>query len=217
MSTEKPRSLKMSRRSSGCGRAPLPGDERDHQRGAGEDAAPRRRAAPAPELDCCSPSTVSAIEEVTSSRPAVVERRRPALVVGLRDPDQHERDDRHRDVDPEDRAPGPLRQVAARDRPDRRQPARDPEEDRHRAAALAQRERRDDDAHRGGEHERRGSPLEHAEGHDPCLRDRARGREPAARGGRPRSPPPRTRPSAGGPRTSASRPPKANSAERASR
>ena len=47
-----------------------------------------------------------------------------ALIVRLGEVDQHERDDRHGDVDPEDRAPGPLDEVAACERADRRQAAR---------------------------------------------------------------------------------------------
>jgi hypothetical protein len=51
-------------------------------------------------------------------------------------PDQDEGDDRDRDVDPEDRPPGDLDQVAAGQRPDRGQAAGDREEDRHRFAAF---------------------------------------------------------------------------------
>jgi hypothetical protein len=91
--------------------------------------------------------------------------------------------DRDGDVDPEDRAPRPLREVAAEDRADRGEAAGDAEEERQRAPAFAQRERLHDDRERGGEHDRAARALDHAEGDDPRLGEAALGREPAHRGG----------------------------------
>ena len=50
---------------------------------------------------------------VISSGAAVVDRRRLLVLLGLRDGGQDQGDDRDGDVDPEDRAPGPLAEVAA--------------------------------------------------------------------------------------------------------
>ena len=91
--------------------------------------------------------------------------------------DQDQRDQRDRDVDPEDRPPGPLDQVAARDRADRGQPAGDAEEQRQRPAAGAQVEGLHDDRDRGREHERAAQALDRAE------RDQPRLGPAAARGG----------------------------------
>ena len=113
--------------------------------------------------------------------PAVVHARR--LVDGrrLRDRDQRERDQRDRDVDPEDRAPRPLREKAAERRPDCREPARDPEEERERLAALAQLERLHDDRQRCGEHERAAAPWSDAERDEPRLGEASLRRQPAER------------------------------------
>ena len=100
---------------------------------ADDDAARSCAGLPQPQIaDCWKPKTLSPTPAAISDEPAVVEPRRPVLRRRLRDGDQDQRDDRDRDVDPEDRAPGPLGQVAAGDRADRGQAAGDAEEDRQR-------------------------------------------------------------------------------------
>jgi len=102
-------------------------------------------------------------------RAVVVERRRVLLVGRLRLPDQEEGDDRDRNVDPEDRPPGPLDEVAAGERADRGEAAGDGEEDRHRLATLADREGVEDDRQRRREHDRRAGALDDAEDDEPGL------------------------------------------------
>ena len=83
--------------------------------------------------------------------------------------DQHQSDDRHRDVHPEDGPPGPLGQVAAEDGADGRQAARDAEEDGQGLAPLAQRKRLHHDGESGREHDGTAGPLHDPETHDPCF------------------------------------------------
>ena len=97
------------------------------------------------------------------------------------DEDQGQRDQRDGNVHPEDRAPRPLRQIATQDRPDRRQPARDTEEDRKRLAAFAQRKRLHHDRQSRREHDRPARALDHTEGDDPRLRETPLRRQPAQR------------------------------------
>ncbi len=99
----------------------------------------------------------------------------------LGDHDQHQRDDRDRDVDPEDRAPRPLRQVAAEDRAHGGQAARDAEEGRQRPSPLAQRVGVDDDGQRGRVHDRAACALKDPEEDQPRLGQAALGRGPAQR------------------------------------
>ena len=184
LSTAKARLAKMRICISGIVVAQLVEDEGDEQGGAGGDAEPGDGAAPAPDARLLQAEHGEPHAGGDQHRAAVVERRRVLLVVRLGDRDQHERGDRDRDVDPEDRPPGPLGQVAAGDRPDRGEGAGEAEEDRQRAAALAQREGGEDDRQGGREHQRRAGALDHAEDDDPRL-CRAAGRGGAAqrRGG----------------------------------
>ena len=64
-------------------------------------------------LASCRPSTDSAHAHRDQRRAAHVDARVLALGLRLGDQRQHDRDDRDRDVDPEDRPPRPLRQEAA--------------------------------------------------------------------------------------------------------
>jgi hypothetical protein len=160
----------------------LEGDEDPDQDQAGGDAEPGRGAAPAPDARLLQAEHGEAHAAGDQEGAAVVERRRVLLVVGLRFRGEEEGDQRDRDVDPEDRPPGPLGQVAAGDRADRGEAAGDGEEDRHRAAALVQREGVEDDRQRGREHQRRAGALDDAEDDQPGLVERA-GRGGAAEGG----------------------------------
>src|SRR6202012_6123217 len=83
---------------------------------------------------------------------------------------------------PEDRAPGPLGEVAAGDRADRGEAAGDAEEDRYRPAALGDREGLEHDRQRRREHQRRAGALDDAEDDQPGLGGGA-GRGGAAEGG----------------------------------
>ena len=133
--------------------------------------------------DCWKPKTLRATPAAIRKTPAVVQARRAVLGHRLRDRDQDERDQRDRDVHPEDRAPRPLGQEAAEDRTDRGQAAGDAEEERQRPAALAQREGLDDDRQRRGEHDRATDALNRPENHDPRLGEAALRRQPAQRRG----------------------------------
>jgi hypothetical protein len=108
-----------------------------------------------------------------------VEPRRTALVSDARPGDEDERDDRDRDVDPEDRPPRPLREVAAGDRPDRGHGPSDGVEDGQRLAAFVDFVDRDDNGQRGREQKCGEGALDNAKDDDPRLADRARRRRPA--------------------------------------
>jgi hypothetical protein len=95
--------------------------------------------------------------------------------------DQHQRDHRDRNVDPENRSPRPLGQVAAEDRADRGETAGDAEEQCQCLAPLPQRVRVDDDRERGRIHDRATEALQRAERHQPCFGRAAFRREPAHR------------------------------------
>ena len=96
--------------------------------------------------------------------------------------DQHQGDDGHGYVDPEDGPPGPLGEVTAQDRPHRSEAARDAEEQRQGSAPLVEAEGLDHDAQSGGEHDGASSTLDDPEGHDPGL-GRGALRSQAAHGG----------------------------------
>ena len=100
---------------------------------------------------------------------AVVHARRPMHGDWLRDHNQRQRDQRDGDVHPEDRPPGPLREIAPQDRADRGEAAGDAEEDRQRPATFAQLEGLHDDRQRGREHDRPARALHDSERHDPGL------------------------------------------------
>ena len=153
-------------------------DEGDEQGDAGGDAEPGGRAAPAPDARLLQPEHGEPHAAGDQHRAAVVERRRVLFVGRLGDRGEDEGDDRDRDVDPEDRPPGPLGQVAAGDRADRGEGAGEAEEDRQRPAALADREGAEDDRQRRREHQRRAGPLDHAEGDHPGLGRAARPASP---------------------------------------
>ena len=65
------------------------------------------------------------------------------LGVDLGNKRENDRDDGDRDVDPEDRAPGPLAEVTAKDGTDRREATGDSEEEGESLAALLEGKRRD--------------------------------------------------------------------------
>ena len=166
---------------------------------------------------CCSPSTARPMPAETSTAPrqSIGTRRRSSA--GLARTRQHERDHRDRHVDPEDRAPRPRQEEAARDRSDRRERAGDPEEDRQRLSALAWRERVDDDRECGGKQQRTERTLQHAEARSATL---APPGPPASRRKAPTPPRTRSLPTITirrWPTTSVSLPPRANNAARASR
>ena len=103
---------------------------------------------------------------------------------GLGDGDQDQGDEGHRYVDPEDRPPGPLGQVATEQRADGREPAGDAEEQGQRLASLVQREGLHHDGQGGREHDRPAGPLDGPEGDDPGLGGGALGGQTAhGRGG----------------------------------
>ncbi len=111
-------------------------------------------------LDCCRPSTMRPIPDREEDEPAVIDGSGPAGVVGLGLDRHHDRGEGDRDVDPEDRPPGDLDQVAAGERAEGGHAAGDAEEDRERLAALALRVGGDDDRQRGREHDRRADALD---------------------------------------------------------
>ena len=147
------------------------------------EACPGRGGAPAPDARLLQAEHDQAHRAADQDRAAIVDLRGTLLVVRLGYPDQHQGDDRHGDVDPEDRPPGPLREDPAGERPDRRQPARDAEEDRHRTAPLIDGKGGDHDRHRGREHQRGARALDDAEEDQPRFGDRPLRRQPAARRG----------------------------------
>ena len=67
-------------------------------------------------LACWKPSTLSPMPPTMSTSAGYVHRRRVALLHDLRPRDEDQGDDRDRHVDPEDRPPRPLAEVAAGDR-----------------------------------------------------------------------------------------------------
>ena len=129
--------------------------------------------------DCCSPKILNADPHRHEHGAPVVDPRRHRFVLGLGHERQHQCDDRHRDVHPEDGTPRPLRQVAPEDRPDRGQAAGDAEEDGECPSPLTQGEGAHHDGERGREHERATGTLHDAEGHDPRFGDAALRRETA--------------------------------------
>jgi hypothetical protein len=164
------------------GRANLDEGEDDQEHDAGGDAQPGGWVAPAPHGRLLKAEHAEAHTGGDQHDAPVVHARRLVLRDRLGDEDQDQRDHRHRDVHPEDRPPGPLREVAPEDRADRGQPAGDAEEDGERPAPFTQGEGLHDDRQRGREHDRPARSLDHAERHDPGLRKASFGGEPAQRG-----------------------------------
>ena len=152
-------------------------DEDDDHEEPSDDAGPRPRVAPTPQHRLLQSEDAQPDPDRDEHGAAVVDPRRDGLVLGLGHERQHQRDDRHRHVHPEDGPPRPLRQVAAEDRPDRGQAAGDAEEDGERLAPLTQGKGAHHDGQRGREHQRATRTLHDAEGHDPRLGDAALGRQ----------------------------------------
>ena len=93
-----------------------------------------------------------------------------ALVAGQRHGRQRQHDQAHRDVDPEDRPPGPpLREQPADQRTEGQEDHRDPGVDPHRAPALLHAEGVDHDRAAGRDHERRADALDRARGDEEGL------------------------------------------------
>jgi len=155
--------------------------EDDQQHQPDDDAGPCAHVVPAPGAGLLQAEHDQAHRDRDQHRPAVVDLRRVARVGDPRAQRQDHGDDRDRHVDPEDRAPGPLRQVAAGERADGGQPAGGGEEQRERLAALAHRVGGDDDRQRGREQQRRARPLQDAEEDHPRLADVAGRRRAAER------------------------------------
>ena len=150
---------------------------------ADDDAADGLRIAPAPRRRLLEAEDADRDAACDQHEAAVVDRGALAYRDGLRDRGQDEGDGRDRQVHPEDRPPGPLGKEPAEGRPDGGEAAGDPEEQRESLAALAQRERLDDDRKRGGEHDRAAEALEGPERDKPALGDAPLGREPAEQRG----------------------------------
>jgi hypothetical protein len=162
--------------------AQLTRDEERQQHDAHREAAPGACVAPAPRARLLQSEDDEAHPAAEQDGAARVDAGRVALLGDARASDEDEGEDRHRHVDPEDRAPRPLREVATGERPDRGHRAREREEDRQLAPPLADVVHRDDDGQRGRKEERRERALRDAEDDDPRLSDGAGRRRPAERG-----------------------------------
>ncbi len=99
-----------------------------------------------------------------------------------RQSDQNQGDQRHGYVDPENRPPRPLGQVAAKHRADGGEPAGQAEEDGQRLAPLADVECLNDYGQRGREHQGTTDALNGAKGDDPRFGGAALWCEAAHRG-----------------------------------
>ena len=148
-------------------------DEGDDQKRADDQRADRLWVAPAPSAGLLKTEHGESNAACDQRCAAVIDRRRCGLVVRLGDDDQDQRDDRDRDVDPEDCAPVDLYEVSTGDRADRRERACDAKEDRQRTAALLYRVGGDDQRQSGWDHQRGADSLNHAESDDPGLRQAA--------------------------------------------
>ena len=105
-------------------------DERAEQDEPDDDRAEVAGSPQPHSVDCWIPSTVSPIPTTIRNGPAPVDPAGVASSFELDAAELDQREQRHRHVDPEDRAPGPvLGQVGAGDRPDRGEQAGDDEED----------------------------------------------------------------------------------------
>ena len=98
----------------------------------GDDADPGPGIAPSPRDRLLQAEDAQSDTRRDEDGAPVVDAGLAVLRLGLGDRNEHQRDDGHGDVDPEDRPPGPLGQVAAKERPDGGEPSGDAEEQRQR-------------------------------------------------------------------------------------
>ena len=165
------------------GRAQFVGHECREQGQADGNASPGGRVPPAPGARLLEAEHHEPHSARDQHGTAEVERRGMTVVRRLGARRQHERDDGHGDVDPEDGPPVDRGQVAPGQRADGCETAGDGEEDRHGLAALADREGAHHDRQRGGEHEGGERTLHHPPGDDPRLGQVPGGSGTAERGG----------------------------------
>ena len=135
---------------------------------AGDGHHGRRRAAPSPTLhqrqdDRGQPDTEreQAGEVDSAAGPGIGRLRR-------RDGRDHDPDQGHRQIDPEDHPPVDFHQQATRQRTDRQRQRRDPGPDPERPRLLGRREGVADDRQRERQHRRRADPLQDPPA-DQCL------------------------------------------------
>ena len=148
-------------------------DEGPEQEHARQDRPDGRHARPPPRAGLLQAEHQEAHGGGDESGAAEVDGGRLPVLSGLRAGDEDQRDQSDRDVDPEDRAPGPLGQEAAGERPDRGQRTGDAEERRQRAPPLLDGEGADDDRQRRREQQRREAALDDAPADHPHLAEAA--------------------------------------------
>ena len=149
--------------------AQLVGHECREQRQADARCIPRWPDPPSPRCSTAGGRAREPHAARDQNCTAEVERRGMTIVGRLGARRQHERDDGHGDVDPEDGPPVDRSQVAPGQRADGCETAGHGEEDRHGLAALADGERAHHDRQRGGEHEGGERTLHNPPGDDPRL------------------------------------------------
>ncbi len=159
-------------------RPELIADEHNQDDEPDGDESDGRDAPPAPRARLLEPGDAEPHGRRHQDRAGPVDRRPFVVVDGLGNRRQHECDDRHGDVHPEDRAPRPLAEISTGGGTDGREPARDREEHRQRPATLVKGEGLDHDRQRGRVHERGAGALHDTERDDPDLGDVAGRRQP---------------------------------------